>query len=175
MPNRKLELTFKYFPASQARRRLGLSRFQFDLRIKRGIFPSPTFTDVTGVRYFDQNWVRIAEEILRSSVSAGPTWKHVETKEEKGQMKNKVILIWLTLVALVQFPFIYRRLWGKTMHAIEQTKQWKFKVGDKWASRRLALGGLSKGGNESVQTPPPLFYFSIPQASDTKWAVAKPE
>ena len=67
MPNRKLELTFKYRTASQARKRLGLSRFQFDLRIERGIFPRPTFVDTTGVRYFDENWIRIAQEILNNA------------------------------------------------------------------------------------------------------------
>ena len=72
MPNRKLELTFKYLTASQARERLGLSRFQFDLRIERGIFPKPTYTDVTGVRYFDEDWVREVQDILDSSPNASP-------------------------------------------------------------------------------------------------------
>jgi len=67
MPNRKLELTFKYLTASQVRERLGLSRFQFDMRLKRGIFPSPTLTDVTGVRYFDESWVSIAQSILKAA------------------------------------------------------------------------------------------------------------
>jgi len=64
MPNRKLELTLKYLTAPQVRQRLRLSRFQFDMRLKRGIFPRPTFTDVTGVRYFDESWVRVAQAIL---------------------------------------------------------------------------------------------------------------
>ena len=67
MANRKIELTYKYRTASQVRERLGLSRFQFDIRLERGIFPSPTFTDVTGVRYFDENWVRIARSIMEAS------------------------------------------------------------------------------------------------------------
>lgn len=76
MPTPKLELAFKYLTAPQARERLGLSRFQFDLRIERGIFPKPTYTDKTGVRYFDENWVRIARDILGSSRDA------TEVKEE---------------------------------------------------------------------------------------------
>lgn len=67
MANRKLELALKYMTASQVRKELGLSRFQFDIRLKRGIFPSPTFTDVTGVRYFDKSWVSIAQSILGAS------------------------------------------------------------------------------------------------------------
>ena len=66
MPNPKLELAFKYLTAPQARKRLGLSRFQFDIRIERGILPEPTYVDEndTKVRYFDENWVRIAQAIL---------------------------------------------------------------------------------------------------------------
>lgn len=71
MPNRKLELTFKYLTAPQTSKRLGLSRFQFDMRLKRGVFPSPTFTDVTGVRYFDETWLRVAKAILDEAKNAG--------------------------------------------------------------------------------------------------------
>ena len=71
MPNRKIELTFKYLTASQVYPRLGISRFQFDMRLKRGIFPSPTFIDVTGVRYFDETWLRVAQAILGEAKNAG--------------------------------------------------------------------------------------------------------
>ncbi|MBA7716634.1 hypothetical protein ES703_125708 [subsurface metagenome] len=67
MPEPKLELAAKYLTAPQARQRLRLSRFQFDIRIERGVFPKPTYVDVvknTRVRYFDENWVRIAQAIL---------------------------------------------------------------------------------------------------------------
>ncbi|MBA7600954.1 hypothetical protein ES703_08017 [subsurface metagenome] len=67
MPNRKLELTLKYMTAPQVRKRLGLSRFQFDIRLQRGIFPKPTFTDITSVRYFDDSWVGVAQSILEAS------------------------------------------------------------------------------------------------------------
>ena len=68
MANRKLEFTLKYLTSSQVRGRLGLSRFQFDIRLKRGIFPKPTFTDVTGVRYFDEDWIKVARSILGNSI-----------------------------------------------------------------------------------------------------------
>lgn len=67
MPNRKLELTQKYLTSSSIRKHLGLSRFRLDVRIKRGILPQPTFVDTTGVRYFDQQWLRIAKAILDNS------------------------------------------------------------------------------------------------------------
>ena len=70
MPTPKLELALKYLTATQARKRLGLSRFQFDVRIERGVFPKPTLVDETGiqyVRYFDENWVKIAQAILENA------------------------------------------------------------------------------------------------------------
>jgi len=71
MPTPKLKLAFKYLTATQVRKRLGLSRFQFDHRIELGIFPQPTYTDETGVqrvRYFDEDWVRTAQAILDDMV-----------------------------------------------------------------------------------------------------------
>lgn len=72
MPTPKLELAAKYLTSNQARKRLELSLFQFNLRIQRGIFPAPTYVDNAGaqsVRYFDENWVRIAQAILENVVS----------------------------------------------------------------------------------------------------------
>lgn len=69
MPNPKLELGLKYLTAPQVRKRLGLSRFQFDIRIERGILPQPAYVDKTSIppmRYFDENWVRIAQAILEN-------------------------------------------------------------------------------------------------------------
>ena len=70
MPTPKLKLAFKYLTAPQARRRLGLSRYQLDHRIELGIFPPPTLIDETGiqsVRYFDEVWVKEAQTILANS------------------------------------------------------------------------------------------------------------
>jgi predicted DNA-binding transcriptional regulator AlpA len=65
MAKAKLELTFRYVTAPQVRKKLGLSRFQLDLRIKRHILPAPTYTDPeTQIRYFDENWVQAAKLIL---------------------------------------------------------------------------------------------------------------
>ena len=75
MPTPKLELAFKYLTAPQARERLGLSRYQLEHRIELGIFPRPTFVDTTGVRYFDENWVRIAQAILENAPNTSPVLK----------------------------------------------------------------------------------------------------
>ena len=72
MPTPKLELAAKYLTTTQAHKRLGLSRFQLNLRINRGIFPTPTYVDNAGiqsVRYFDENWVERARIILESSAN----------------------------------------------------------------------------------------------------------
>jgi len=76
MPWPKLELVYKYLTAPQARKRLGLSRFQFDRRIELSIFPRPTYVDIVKVgdiaqhvRYFDENWVRIAQAILENAAA----------------------------------------------------------------------------------------------------------
>jgi len=76
MPNRKVELAIKYLTAPQVRKRLGLSRYQLDLRIERGVLPRPTYTDVSGVRYFDEGWVKQAQAILANS----PSGQSVEEK-----------------------------------------------------------------------------------------------
>ncbi len=75
MPEPKLELAVKYPTATQAYKQLGLSRYQFGIRIDRGIFPKPTYIDIVRrgniilhVRYFDENWVRIAQAILDNAV-----------------------------------------------------------------------------------------------------------
>ena len=54
----------RYMTAPRLRKRLGLSRFQFDLRIERGVLPAPTLTDITGVRYFNDQWLIVARAII---------------------------------------------------------------------------------------------------------------
>lgn len=70
MPNPKLELAAKYLTSNQVSKRLELSLFQLNLRIERGVFPRPTYIDNAGiqsVRYFDENWVKIAQAILENA------------------------------------------------------------------------------------------------------------
>lgn len=72
MPTPKLELVNVYLTATEVQKELGLSRFQLDIRIQKGILPPPTFTDNNGVRYFSEGWVTIAKTMLnkRKMVSA---------------------------------------------------------------------------------------------------------
>ena len=74
MPTPKLELAAKYLTSTQACKRLGLSLFQLNLRIERGLFPRPTYVDNVStqpVRYFDESWVRIAKAILGNKANEG--------------------------------------------------------------------------------------------------------
>ena len=71
----KKELANKYFTATEARIELGLSRWDFNTRIERGMLPAPTFIDTVmrgsvelKVRYFDENWLRIARSIMDNPV-----------------------------------------------------------------------------------------------------------
>jgi len=64
MANKKLEYASLYFSAPQVQKKLGLSRFQLDLRLTRHILPPPTFVDISGVRYFDARWLKTAKFIL---------------------------------------------------------------------------------------------------------------
>ena len=67
MTNLKVELASKYMTSRQVRERLNLSRWQFDIRVERGVLPKPTFIDKdSGVRYFDEAWLITAKAIMDS-------------------------------------------------------------------------------------------------------------
>ncbi len=75
MPEPKKELANKYLTATEAREKLGLSRWDFDTRIERGMLPTPTLIDTVKhgeeehkVRYFDENWLTVARAILDNPV-----------------------------------------------------------------------------------------------------------
>jgi hypothetical protein len=40
-----------------------------DERLKRGIFPQPTVVAPSGVRYFDENWIKVVQEIIKNAPS----------------------------------------------------------------------------------------------------------
>ena len=63
MARSRVELSSRYKTAPQVRTLLGLSRFAFDLRLSRGVFPQPTLV-ANGIRYFDDRWVKIAKLLL---------------------------------------------------------------------------------------------------------------
>ncbi len=50
---------------SQVATQFGMSVGRVISWVERGALPPPSFIDNNGVRYFDQEWLRKAEEILK--------------------------------------------------------------------------------------------------------------
>lgn len=50
----------------QVARELGMSVGQVISWVERGALPPPSFIDNNGVRYFDQEWLRKAREVVKS-------------------------------------------------------------------------------------------------------------
>ena len=50
----------------QVAKELGMKRARVVSRVERGALPPPSFTDDNGVRYFDLEWLRKANEIVES-------------------------------------------------------------------------------------------------------------
>jgi len=51
---------------AQVTRELGMKKGRVLSWIEHGVLPPPSFTDNNGVRYFDQDWLRKAKEIVKS-------------------------------------------------------------------------------------------------------------
>ena len=54
---------------AQVARELGMKTSRVVSWVERGALPPPSFTDNNGVRYFDQEWLRKAKEIVESKKS----------------------------------------------------------------------------------------------------------
>jgi predicted DNA-binding transcriptional regulator AlpA len=70
MPKPRIEFTYKYLTSPQACRILNIGRAQLDERLKRGIFPAPTVVAPSGVRYFDEAWIKTVQDIIKNAPSA---------------------------------------------------------------------------------------------------------
>ncbi|GAI57243.1 unnamed protein product [marine sediment metagenome] len=51
---------------NQAAKQLGMKVGQLVSWVQRGALPPPSFIDNNGVRYFDQDWLKKAQEIVKS-------------------------------------------------------------------------------------------------------------
>ena len=51
---------------SEVAKQLGMSVGRVVSWVERGALPPPSFTDNNGVRYFDQEWLKRAKEIIES-------------------------------------------------------------------------------------------------------------
>ena len=54
---------------TQVARELGMKVGRVVSWVERGVLPSPSSTDKNGVRYFDQNWLMVAREIVKGKKS----------------------------------------------------------------------------------------------------------
>jgi DNA-binding transcriptional MerR regulator len=50
--------------STDVRRKLGITEYQLNARLAQDVFPPPTRVDQQGVRYFDDDWLRAAQEIM---------------------------------------------------------------------------------------------------------------
>lgn len=80
MPKPRIEYTYKYLTSPQVCRKLHIGRAQLDERLKRGIFPQPTLVAPSGVRYFDENWVKVVIEIIKNAPSKKLSGEDLETR-----------------------------------------------------------------------------------------------
>jgi len=75
MPKPRIEFTYKYLTSPQVCRKLEIGRAQLDERLKRGVFPPPTVIAPSGVRYFDESWIKTVKGIINSAPSQRLTEK----------------------------------------------------------------------------------------------------
>ncbi len=68
MPRPRVGDYYRFMTSTDMCRKLGISEYQLNTRLTQGVFPPPTMVDQQGVRYFDEDWLLAAQEILE-------TWK----------------------------------------------------------------------------------------------------
>ncbi|NVM21753.1 MAG: hypothetical protein HWN68_08235 [Desulfobacterales bacterium] len=65
MPRPRLADQHEYMTTTDVCKKLGISTYQLRTRLAQGIFSPPTMVDgYQGVRYFDEDWLRAAQESL---------------------------------------------------------------------------------------------------------------
>ena len=58
---------YKYMTLPQAAKRLGIHPAKLRRRLKAGVFPVPTFVNTHGLNFFDEDWLKEAQNILVNS------------------------------------------------------------------------------------------------------------
>ena len=61
---------YRYMTTTDICKRLDMSYEKLMRRLRDGVFPAPTMVNEYGVRYFDENWLRIAQAIEENSYEA---------------------------------------------------------------------------------------------------------
>lgn len=77
MPKPKLADSYNYMTTSRVCDALGISAIQLDRRLEQGVLPKPTKVADSGVRLFDENWLRVARAIMENSFGGAREEAHV--------------------------------------------------------------------------------------------------
>ena len=64
MPRPKVGDYYRFMTSTDVCRKLGITEYQLNTRLAQGVFPAPTRVDQQGVRYFDEDWLRAAQDAL---------------------------------------------------------------------------------------------------------------
>ncbi len=70
MAGPRISELYKYMTLPQAAKRLGIHPAKLRRRIRDGIFPSPSFVNEYGLKFFDEEWVMKARDIITNSFEA---------------------------------------------------------------------------------------------------------
>ena len=62
---------YKYMTLPQAAKRLGIHPAKLRRRLKDNVFPGPTFVNEYGLKFFDDDWLKEAQVILKKSFEGG--------------------------------------------------------------------------------------------------------
>lgn len=64
MPRPRVGDYFRFMTSTDVCRKLGITEYQLRTRLAQGVFLAPTRVDQQGVRYFDEDWLRAAQDAL---------------------------------------------------------------------------------------------------------------
>ena len=70
MAGPRISELYKYMTLPQAAQRLGIHPAKLRRRLKDGIFPTPTFVNEYGLKFFDEEWLKNVQDILANSFEA---------------------------------------------------------------------------------------------------------
>ena len=71
MAGPRISELYKYMTLPQAAKRLGLHHAKLRRRLKAGVLPPPTFVNEYRLKFFDEDWINMAQAILANSFEGG--------------------------------------------------------------------------------------------------------
>lgn len=71
MAGPRISERYKYMTVSQAAKRLKIHPAKLRRRLRDGIFPTPAYINEYGLKFFDEDWLMKAQDILGNSFEGG--------------------------------------------------------------------------------------------------------